>query len=123
MHRLRSLRYAACHFLFNILLFCAGIGLLAAGLITSVVDWQWIGASILLAWALSCAVFFLYSLTWHCPLCMGKLWVNTGCRRHRNASSTLGISYRLHIALSVLFKKQYRCTYCGEPFSTRKAHR
>lgn len=122
-HTLRSLHLGAIHFVLNALLIVAAISLLTAGIIIGDNNWLWIGTSVLAVWIISAFVFFLCSLSWHCPLCMGKVWVRTGCRRHRNLRPALGISYRLGIALCVLFKSRYRCPYCGEPFSTRKAHK
>lgn len=129
MHRqqsvqsLRSLRLGAYHFLLNILLAIAGCGLIAAGLIAGVNEWIWSGSAIMAIWAVSVFAFFILSYSWKCPLCLGRLWVKTGCRRHRKAVQSLGISYRLGVATSALKGKAYRCPYCGEPFSTTKARR
>lgn len=60
--------------------------------------------------------WFLYlwtsSLT-NCPLCRSGPMSSKGCAKHRNAKSMLG-SYRLMVALSVLFLRRFRCPYCGE---------
>lgn len=122
-HTLNNLRLGACHFLLNLALFSIAIGLITFGFMTDEKTWIWYGTTTILLWVISCIVFFLLSLTWYCPLCMGKIWVKTGARRHRKAQATMGLSYRTHVALCVVFKKQYRCTYCGESFSTRKARR
>lgn len=129
MHRqqstrtLKSLKLGAVHYLFNVCL----------TLVTTVmfVAWFILNDQMLLRWSgaafvfllLSGLVFFLKNMSWQCPLCMGKLWVRSGCRRHRNAKPLLGISYRTGVAISILFSKSYRCLYCGEAFSTRKARR
>ena len=51
-----------------------------------------------------------------CPLCRSGPMSSKGCAKHRNARKILG-SYRLTVALSVLFLNRFRCPYCGE--STR----
>ncbi len=48
-----------------------------------------------------------------CPLCLGAPLTRTLCVKHRNARSVLG-SYRLGVALAVIFKGSFRCQYCGE---------
>ncbi len=129
MHRqhsnrtLKSLRYGAVHFLLNLCLVFISAALLIAGFAIHQDILLWSGAGIGVLTIISVITFFILSLSWHCPLCMGKIWVRSGCRRHRNAKSAWGISYRLHIALAVLFSKSYRCPYCGEPFSTSKTRR
>ena len=129
MHRqqstqsLRSLKLGACHFLLNIILALVGSGFLAAGLIVTIKDWIWTGSALMAIWVLSVFLFFILNYTWTCPLCMGRLLVKTGCRRHRKAVQALGVSYRLGIASSVILGKAYRCPYCGEPFSSTKARK
>ena len=129
MHRqqssqsLRSLRFGAFHYIINILLAATGVGLIAAGMITDVEQWIRTGAILFGVWAISILLFFILSYSWKCPLCMGRVWVKTGCRRHKKAVQTLGISYRLGVAASTMLGKPYRCPYCGEPFSTTKARR
>jgi len=129
MHRqqstesLRTLKLGACHFLLNIILALVGCGFLAAGLIVQVNQWIWTGSALMAFWMLSLLLFFILSYSWTCPLCMGRLWVKTGCRRHRKAVQALGVSYRLGVATSVLTGKHYRCPYCGEPFSSTKARK
>jgi len=129
MHRqkspesLRALRLGAFHFFLNGLLMLAGLGYTLAGVIIQQKDWIFGGLSILALWTVSVLFFFIINSTWKCPLCLGKLWVNTGCRRHRKAVQSLGISYRLGVAISIAIGKSYRCPYCGEPFSTTKSRR
>ncbi len=120
---LRSLRISALHFLLNVVLAFVACGYVVAGLILDTKEWVWTGSIVFAAWVVSALLFFMMSYSWKCPLCMGRLWVKTGCRRHRNAVRSLGISYRLGVALSALVGKQYRCPYCGEPFSTTKTRR
>lgn len=122
-HTLRSLRHAAVHFIVNVLTALAAAGLLAAGAMTGDKGLLWSGVAAAAFFAVSTVVFFLATQSWRCPLCLGKLWVRTGCSRHRKVKPALGASYRLGIALSVVFRTYYRCPYCGEPFSSRKAHR
>lgn len=129
MHRqkskrtLKSLRLGAVHFLFNIVLALSAIGITTAGLIIGSKPLMWTGTAAIILFLFSGIVFFLSSQSWHCPLCMGKLWAKSGCRKHRNARRAFGTSYRLRIALRVIACESYRCPYCGEPFSTRKTRK
>jgi hypothetical protein len=51
-----------------------------------------------------------------CPLCRSGPMSAKRCAKHSSARKTLG-SYRLTVALSVVFLNRFRCPYCGE--STR----
>jgi len=51
-----------------------------------------------------------------CPLCRSGPMSSKRCARHRSARKIFG-SYRLTVALSVIFLNRFRCPYCGE--STR----
>ncbi|BDS06250.1 hypothetical protein NT6N_12900 [Oceaniferula spumae] len=122
-HSLRALKSASYHFLFNILLAISGIVIIGCGLVIQEKLWVTIGASCLLFTGLSIAVFFLRCYSWRCPLCIGRVWVKSGCRRHRKAVKAMGISYRLGVATAVIRHKPYRCPYCGEPFSSTQSLR
>lgn len=73
-------------------------------------------------WSLSTLVFFVRFSSLKCSLCMNPVWAGRKCQKHSKAKPALGLSYRLGVALSVIFKGYYRCPYCGEPFSARKTH-
>jgi len=49
-----------------------------------------------------------------CPLCLAPVLANKGCSRHREARTLFG-SYRLRVALAVIFLNRFRCPFCGEP--------
>jgi len=49
-----------------------------------------------------------------CPLCFVPSFSHQQCAKHRRAMHFLG-SYRLFVALAVIFKGYFRCPYCGEP--------
>lgn len=65
----------------------------------------------------------LYAITWvlyvwsssltNCPLCRSGPMSGKRCAKHRHAKTIFG-SYRLVVALSVLFLRRFRCPYCGE---------
>ena len=48
-----------------------------------------------------------------CPLCLTLPIAHRICSKHRNAKRLLG-SYRLRVACTVIFRKHFRCPYCGE---------
>ncbi len=49
----------------------------------------------------------------HCPLCMTPVLAKTHCSKHRRARKLLG-SYRLRVAVAVLFRGKFSCPYCHE---------
>jgi len=48
-----------------------------------------------------------------CPLCMTPVLASKGCSKHRHARRFLG-SFRLRVALAVLFRGSFLCPYCHE---------
>lgn len=59
---------------------------------------------------------WLISARARCPLCLTPVLANKQCAKHRNARKFLG-SYRLRVAIGVLFKGSFLCPYCNEPTS------
>ncbi|MEI6654816.1 MAG: hypothetical protein WCP45_08615 [Verrucomicrobiota bacterium] len=57
-----------------------------------------------------------------CPLCIGLPFRRNACVKHRDARRALG-SYRLRVALAVIFRGQFRCPYCGEATAIRTRQR
>lgn len=56
----------------------------------------------------------LYSSTCKCPLCRVPMLSGQSCSRNIKAKTFLG-SYRLRVALDILFLNKFRCPYCNEP--------
>lgn len=67
---------------------------------------------------------FLWILQWFtadnckCQLCQADVMRSSQCSHHKTAKKFLG-SYRLRIAIAVLFKRMFRCAYCGAQFQLR----
>lgn len=62
-------------------------------------------------------IYFLrliYASLCQCPLCRVPILSGKACSKHRDAKTFLG-SYRLLVALQVLFLSRFRCPYCNEP--------
>lgn len=57
---------------------------------------------------------WLVSARTRCPLCMTPVLASKNCAKHRNARSLLG-SFRLRVALAIIFKDSFICPYCHEP--------
>lgn len=49
-----------------------------------------------------------------CPLCGTPVLAPMGCAKHRKAKPLVG-SYKLRVALAILFTERFRCPYCNEP--------
>jgi hypothetical protein len=56
----------------------------------------------------------LYAPTCKCPLCRVPMLSGQSCSRNIKAKTFLG-SYRLRVALDILFLNKFRCPYCNEP--------
>jgi len=48
-----------------------------------------------------------------CPLCIGHPLSHRACATHRETRRLFG-SYRLRVAMAVIFKGRFRCPYCAE---------
>lgn len=129
MHRhrsskvLRTLNVSAWQLMLTVVLTVSGICLLGYGILLDLEFWQIVGAGVLGAGVLSLIIFFARSSGMRCPLCMVPLWGNQKCQRNSKAKPALGISYRLGVASSIVFRGHYRCPYCGEPFNAREARK
>jgi hypothetical protein len=78
-------------------------------------DWElWAGLGLLALTPVAALIQRVLSDRARCPLCMTPPLVHKTCQRNRHARTFLG-SYRLRVALSVLFRKHFTCPYCGEP--------
>lgn len=119
---LRLLRVGAYHFLLNILIGSSAICGVAYGAWMLEERVVYLGVAGAILWALSTCVFFFKGLSLKCPLCMNQVWAGRKCQKHSKAKPALGLSYRLGVAISIVFKGRYRCPYCGELFSATKAH-
>ena len=67
--------------------------------------------------AAACVVFLVrvvYSPSCQCPLCRVPLLSGQSCSKNSKAKTFLG-SYRLRVALDILFLNKFRCPYCNEP--------
>ena len=71
-----------------------GVGLLGLMLVIAILQW-------------------LFATRAGCPLCMTPVLARKYCVTHRHARTVLG-SYRLRVALSILFKNTFLCPYCNE---------
>lgn len=49
-----------------------------------------------------------------CPLCRTPVLAPMGCVKHRKARRLMG-SYKLRVALAIMFRERFRCPYCNEP--------
>lgn len=130
MHRLRS-RTAIFRLRITALLTCAKCLLLPLGislLIYSIVqqdDKLTLNSLGIIVLSAVAAVFqWILAARTSCPLCMTPVLAHKGCTKHRNSKSFLG-SYRLRVALAILFTNSFRCPYCAEPtvLEVRQKHR
>lgn len=56
----------------------------------------------------------LVSTRTNCPLCMTPVLGFKSCNKHKKSRTTFG-SYKLRVALGVIFRQSFRCPYCNEP--------
>jgi len=120
-YSLRQLRRGAYHFLLNVVLGITGICAVGYSVYHNNEAWLYMSLGLLAFWLFSLLTFFIKGSNLRCSLCMSPLWLSRKCQRPKNVKPAFGISYRLGLALGVVFKGRYRCPYCGEPFSSKKA--
>jgi len=116
-----SLRLGSLHFISNIFAVSIGMALLIAGMATRSDIYTLSGFITLAVGVLSILLFKICSSAVTCPVCVGRIWANTGCRKHKKSKKALKLSYRLHIALKILTLQPYRCPYCAERFSSTRS--
>lgn len=56
----------------------------------------------------------LVGIRTQCPLCMTPVLGEKSCNKHKKAFRLCG-SYKLPVAVAVLFRNSFRCPYCNEP--------
>lgn len=120
MHRFQSqstitrFRVAAILICLQVLLVPAVIGLLGYALFFN--DQALVFDALIAAGGviLLIIVKWIVAMRTRCPLCMTPVLATKGCSKHRRAKTVLG-SYRLRVALAVLFRGAFFCPYCNEP--------
>lgn len=100
-----------------------GLGVALALIVAAVVrvdcELLWLGFGVLL-FSLVCGLLRVFQCrSARCPLCAVPVMAWMGCSKHRQARRLFG-SYRLRVALSILFLGHFRCQFCNEP-TTLKA--
>lgn len=120
MHRLphRSavvrFRLASLFIVLAMLLILSAVILLLAGMVRQINDWVLIGGIFIGTALLLLLIQWIMSSRARCPLCVVQPLQRRACSKHREARRLLG-SYRLRVALSILFRGWFRCPYCNEP--------
>ncbi len=120
-HTLRLLWVGALHFFINLLLAIAALCTIAYFFYTSNLVGVYVGVGLIGVWIISAFIFMARGSKIRCSLCMNPVLGGSKCQKHKNVKPSLGVSYRLGVASGVVFRGRYRCPYCGEPFSARKA--
>lgn len=120
MHRLRSkssiyrFRLAALLLCVKCVLVPASLAMLGYSLFTHSNQLALISMGLVLVAALLAILQWIAAARTGCPLCSTPVLAKKRCMKHRHARSFLG-SYRLRVAISILFKNTFRCPYCHEP--------
>ena len=117
---LRSLRGRAYHFLINIFLGAVIILLISYSVLTHSIIYAHIGLGTFTLFILLSVLFTIKSQSQTCPLCKTAFWSNLKCARNHKVKPTLGLSYRLGVAVSIVTQGRYRCPFCGESFNAKK---
>lgn len=120
MHRLPSTT-TIHRFRLTALLLCAkcllapvALGILIEALIEGDHRLALLGAGLVVVTLLLALLQWWLAARTGCPLCMTPVLAKKHCSPHRHARTLLG-SYRLRVALAVLFRNSFQCPYCHEP--------
>ena len=128
MHRLQNqstvyrFRIAAFLLCCRCVLVPTSIGVLVYSMVNSDTELTFIGAGLAVVAILTCLLQWMISQRTRCPLCITPVLATRGCSKHRSARKFLG-SYRLNVALTIIFKGTFRCPYCYEPTSVEARRR
>lgn len=110
----RRLRLASLLLLVNRLLILAGGGMLMVSLFATDRHLTMLGSGLLIASILLFVAQWFAASEAACPLCGTPVLAPMGCMKHRKARRLLG-SYKLRVAIGVIFTESFRCPYCNEP--------
>ncbi len=120
MHKLPNssmvMRYRLVAFMICLkwLLLIALIGILCYSFFIKDRELIIIGMKLAAAAGIVLLIRVLYAPSCQCPLCRVPLLSGQSCSKSTKAKTFLG-SYRLRVALEILFLKRFRCPYCNEP--------
>ena len=106
-------RIAALLLFGNYLLALVAVGLLIPSLIAYNRQWIMVGLSLVILSLTFVVAQWMAASRSGCPLCSTPVLSPRSCVKHRRSRTALG-SYRLRVALAILFKNRFRCPYCNE---------
>ncbi len=124
MHRLPTQRavtrfkIAAWLFAFLWIQILLTSGILIHSLVVADTDLTYVALGLIAGCVLVAVIQWAVASRARCPLCHAHSVARNGCSKHRTAKRLCG-SYRLRVAVSVIFKKSFRCPYCGESTAVR----
>lgn len=119
MHRPNSataiffFRISALLWVSNFLLASVSILILFPSLVLFSRFWIVAGLATAATSVLSLIAQWIFSTHSRCPLCRTPVLSPKNCVRHRCSRMVLG-SYRLQVALAILFTNRFRCPFCNE---------
>lgn len=120
MHRFQNrstlvrLRLAALLLGLKYLLIPLSIGLLTYSFYSDNQDLLFIAVGVCAMTVLMMITQWILAARPRCPLCLTPILASKNCSKHRRAESLFG-SYRLRVALAILFRGRFLCLYCNEP--------
>ena len=117
----RRLRLAALLMCVRCLVSVFSLVLLIDSLVLCDLDLALIGVGLIGVTLVIAGLQWIAAAESHCPLCRMTVLMNNKCAKHRRVRRILG-SYRLPVALSILFRKSFVCPYCHEQ-STLAVHK
>ncbi len=109
----RRLRIASYLLLGNRLLILTASGLLLVSLFANDLHMMIIGSVLLVITFVLIVAQWIAASHAGCPLCRTPVLAPMACMKHRKAKRLLG-SYKLRVALAIMFKERFRCPYCNE---------
>ncbi len=119
MHRLPN-KYSVLRFRFAALLLLAkwalivgSAAVLGDSLFVGNQDLTRLAIALMALAVLAMLAQWLFAARSRCPLCVGHPMAHKSCAIHRDARRLFG-SYRLQVALYVVFQGWFRCPFCGE---------
>lgn len=119
----RRFRLAAWMLLLKWVFVTGFLGLFGYAMWMDRMDLRYPALGLLIPALISSLFHWVLAIRTRCPLCFVPSFSHQQCAKHRKALHFFG-SYRLFVALGVVFKGWFRCPYCGEPtaMQVRRRH-
>lgn len=112
----RRFRFAAFLLLLKWVFLIVSLAVLGYSMVVERRDLSYVGIGMMGLTVVVSISHWIVAARARCPLCLVPSFSHQQCSKNRKARHLFG-SYRLFVALAVIFRGYFHCPYCGEPTS------